>query len=697
MADREGINNSHLINRWLPFTIIPVARKRGGNFFLCPDGLRLIMLDFFTKAVPTQAYLKAGIMGGPGDGKTYTAALIAIGLHKLLKAKGLPEGNNPIAVLETSEMGVHWLIPMFEAAGIQLMHRKTRRFTDFGEGMRRAADAKMITMVDTVTGFWVELVEAHKDVLGRQTLMMEDWAQPKAQWAETMEDFKNLPGHTILCGRAGFEYGRFENEATGRMDLERTGVRMKAEGDTGYEPSLLIYMKKQTDLSNPALPRLYHTATILKDRSCKLHGQTFDNPTFETFLPHIEGINLGGEQINPVEGNSRHIVVDPRSGRAWYDEKNCVLDEIDTLLANKIPGMSADDKKRRGDLLQSHFGTLSRERLRTLHLDVLTRGYNSLHVELTGTPPTIPGNQSPTATAASERAERVKPALDPNGVPGSPLNELRDRFAAEPVTIPAAGTGETLKPAAVATSNTPENGENSGVAADNRTVDESESQLEHIRNSAEDAPAPPPIRRKRGRPPGSKNKPVGTPAPSPAPAAPDTSPDAPAQPAPDTSGQAPAEPAPDVRAQSEADDEAERANRSRQALAEATKPAPAGDQPEAPNRKRGRPPGSKNKATSGAVPIESKPEKAAAPAKTGPDVGKWDVFIVEAAKAAEANGIKKDAFTRGINLTIANAQLTSTASDKLPAEFLGDLYDAIVEGRWDAKSGSFIGAAAQPV
>jgi hypothetical protein len=147
-------------------------------------------------------------------------------------------------LLESSEFGVDWIMPMFAARNIQLKHRKSKSFADFSMGMRRAAEAGMICVVDSVTGYWVELVEAHRMALGRIDLMMEDWAALKQLWAQTMEDFKNLPGHIILCGRAGFEYARFENEATGRMELERTGVRMKAEGDTGYEPSLLVYLKK---------------------------------------------------------------------------------------------------------------------------------------------------------------------------------------------------------------------------------------------------------------------------------------------------------------------------------------------------------------------------------------------------------------------------------------------------------------------
>jgi hypothetical protein len=655
--------------------------------------------DFFHDAVPTQAFLKAGIIGGAGDGKTYTSALIAIGLHKLLVSRGLMEATRPVALLESSEFGVDWIIPMFEAANIPLKHKKSKAFRDFSIGMRRAADAGMICMVDSVTGYWVELVESHRMALNRVDLMMEDWAALKMLWGQTMEDFKNLPGHIILAGRAGFEYARFENEATGRMELERTGVRMKAEGETGYEPSLLVFLKKAFDMTDPARPRIYHTATILKDRSQAIHGQTFDNPTFETFLPHISRINLGGKHIGVGDENSRFMVTDPRSGRNWFEEKTCVLDEIDTLLANSIPGMSADDKKRRGDLLLKHFQTLSRERLRTLSVPTLQRGYKSLHVELVGTEPTIPGKL---------------PTAPPEGNPDSPLTELADRFAQPEAAAPAAAA--------------PSNGNGSAAPAAPAAPDTVEDKIRAAAEPAAEVEAPP-IRR-RGRP--KKAQAASTIGEAPAPM------DKPAE---NTPG------ATQKEAQSEADLAAEREERNRRTLAAATAPAeaappikrgrgrprkdplagatpsplpalpkpmqravasgesrtvdtstaqaPPADASATPavKRGRGRPKGAKNKKTAEA----SNGEAAAAPTngqESAPDVGNWSVFLPEATRAAAAQGITGSRFNTGMNLTLTNARLMAVSHDKLPREFLLDLYDAIVEGRWNPESGTFQAAPA---
>ena len=54
---------------------------------------------------------------------------------------------------------------------------------------------------------------------------------------------------------------------------------MKAEGELGYEPSLLVLMEREMDM---AKMEVRHTARVPKDRSTLLDGRDFYNPTFDT-------------------------------------------------------------------------------------------------------------------------------------------------------------------------------------------------------------------------------------------------------------------------------------------------------------------------------------------------------------------------------------------------------------------------------
>ena len=83
----------------------------------------------FTKQESTQAYLKAGIMGFAGAGKTYTATDIAVGLVRHLKAGALPEGDRPIFFLDT-ETGSDYVATKIRESGVELFTAKTRAFKD---------------------------------------------------------------------------------------------------------------------------------------------------------------------------------------------------------------------------------------------------------------------------------------------------------------------------------------------------------------------------------------------------------------------------------------------------------------------------------------------------------------------------------------------------------------------------------------
>ena len=90
-------------------------------------------MSLFTKAENSSSFLKMGMMGFAGSGKTYTATSVAIGLHKLAKAK------KPIFFLDT-ETGSDWVKPRIEAAGVELFTAKTRAFRDLLEAVPEAEE-----------------------------------------------------------------------------------------------------------------------------------------------------------------------------------------------------------------------------------------------------------------------------------------------------------------------------------------------------------------------------------------------------------------------------------------------------------------------------------------------------------------------------------------------------------------------------
>lgn len=343
-----------------------------------------------------QCFLKMGLMGFQGAGKTFTASKVAIGLHQMLREKGLPGGDKPVYFLD-SESGSDWVKPDFDEAGIELAVLKTDVFdgkdpeTNQQIGLRPAMDelanSKAILIIDSVTHFWREMCDTYTKRKSQMyncdyRLQFSDWAFLKEQWGKFARGFVNGQVHVILCGRAGYEYDFFENQS-GKKELEKTGIKMKAEGETGHEPSIVCLMELVEDVMGKE-KKFSNICSVTKDRSRTLHGQTFTNPTFETFLPHIKKLNLGGKHVGIEETGASSAGIVPERGENYAAEKKATLDEIKQELVKHYPGQSAVEKKKKADILEECIGHRAWDRIETLSLQDLHNGREKLWKNLNG-------------------------------------------------------------------------------------------------------------------------------------------------------------------------------------------------------------------------------------------------------------------------------------------------------------------------
>lgn len=340
----------------------------------------------FEDVVNDQAYLKAGLMGLQGSGKTYTAAELAIGMHDLLVDRSLCSKDDPIFMCDT-EVGSAWIRGKLASAGKKFQADKTRAFKSLIEDCELVARQNGILIIDSITAYWRELCEAYAQKVKRRRLTFQDWGVIKGTWSEFTDLYVNGAFHCIMCGRQGYEYDFFEDD-DGKKQLEKTALKMKGEGETGYEPSLLMVMERHQELGqNNKIERVWRTAYILKDRANAIDGKSFENPTFNDFLPHIETLNLGGEHRGvDTSRTSESLIAKEQSREHEGTMRDVTLDEVKELIFKHIPGMAADDKSARGDLLEKHANTRSWKKLETYDLNELRRVHHKISVELENKP-----------------------------------------------------------------------------------------------------------------------------------------------------------------------------------------------------------------------------------------------------------------------------------------------------------------------
>lgn len=340
------------------------------------------------------AYLKMGVMGEAGSGKTHTSTLVAIGLVQYLRERKIAGSERPAFMLDT-ENGSSWIKPMFEAAGIELQVAKTRAFKDLVPAVREAEKNASVLLIDSVTHFWEELKDSYLSVLSERRkravteLEFQDWAYIKGQWKRFSDAFVISNLHCILCGRLGWEYEQTVNER-GKKQIEKSAVKMQAEKGLGYEPNILVWMERDMDLQSKVTTR---SATILKDRSRRLDGKQYDNPSFATFMPHVEFMALGGKHESvDLSRSSEDTMPETEEGKrdTTSIRREIEIEEIQATFADAIPGKTADDQKRKRELLLQCFNTRSWTEIEKLMpLEHLREGHKALREALKPSPAAI--------------------------------------------------------------------------------------------------------------------------------------------------------------------------------------------------------------------------------------------------------------------------------------------------------------------
>lgn len=327
------------------------------------------MASLLKPAEKQTAYLKAGILGFAGSGKTFTASDIAIGLSAMLGKK------KPVAFFDT-ETGSDYVVDRFKKKGVELLVAKTRAFTDLLEVVKDSEQSCDVLIIDSITHVWQELLEAYQKKHNVARLQFQHWGPIKGEWRRFTDAYLCSKVHIIMCGRAAWEYD-YETNEDGKKDLIKTGTKMRAETDMGYEPSLLLEMER-VKIDNADKKRkgstLVHRCHILKDRTDLMNGQIVDNPTFKNFLPIIKTLNIGGEHF--VLDTSRSS--DIKGADYSYEDKRRLqkiyTEEIEGDLVSTFPGQAKEEKKAKADILQAVFNTRSWTAICDFHPDQLKDG-----------------------------------------------------------------------------------------------------------------------------------------------------------------------------------------------------------------------------------------------------------------------------------------------------------------------------------
>lgn len=335
---------------------------------------------FFVKASNTKPYLKVAFEGFAGSGKTQTAARLAIGLHKKIKS------TKPIIMFDT-EKSSKFLTPMFEAENIELMVRESRTLVDLIKTMDfMQSGVSDILIIDSISHVWEEFIEAYKKDVDRTRLYIQDWGVVKPKWKKEFADrLVRDSYHTLMCGRASYEYDSELNEKNKR-EMFRSGIKMRAETETAYEPDCLVFMERHENLLDQKDKEIWRTATILKDRSTVIDSKIFEyhpgdpvKKVYDDFSPMINTyLSEPAEWTGIKEEGSEKMFPNEKNKSNYIEDKEIALEKIQAEILKVYPSSKAEDKQGKVQLLEQHFGTTSWKEIQKMSLKHLLEGLEKL-------------------------------------------------------------------------------------------------------------------------------------------------------------------------------------------------------------------------------------------------------------------------------------------------------------------------------
>lgn len=240
----------------------------------------------FRKAKAEQAALKVGLYGPPGSGKTFTALLCAEGLSKISGKKVAyvdTERGTDFYCQSVKDRSVHPDAFEFDAM-------YTRSITEVYAAIRGLNPSEYgVVVIDSITHIWEAAIASYSGKETRiGTIPFHAWAKIKKPYKDLIAYLLSSTMHLFLCGRQGNEFDADEESG----ELKKVGVKMKAEGETAYEPHILIRMEA---IKNVKTGTSTVTAFAEKDRTGILSGRTIENPSFDNMIKPLLGL-LGSTQ-----------------------------------------------------------------------------------------------------------------------------------------------------------------------------------------------------------------------------------------------------------------------------------------------------------------------------------------------------------------------------------------------------------------
>lgn len=254
----------------------------------------------FQKAVAKQGKARIALIGGPGDGKTWTA---------LVFATALADGG-PIGFIDTEHGSASKYATAEPGDGLfdfDVMEPDNFRLesllADIGEAAR---ERYPVLCVDSMSHYWSGKGGA-LDVVGGN---FNKWKDVTPVERRVIDALVSYPGHVIVCMRAKSDYVDVVG-GNGKTKKEKVGFKPDQREGIEFEFDVVAYMHRNGD--GVAM-------TVEKTRCPALHGEVFLNPNGETLEPLRAWLNRGEPDDTEYWAGRIHDATDEAALMVIYND-----------------------------------------------------------------------------------------------------------------------------------------------------------------------------------------------------------------------------------------------------------------------------------------------------------------------------------------------------------------------------------------
>jgi hypothetical protein len=337
--------------------------------------------------------IKTGWYGASGVGKTFSAAMLALGLSK-------EEHDGAPVWVTDSEDGWKFLKPVFAMEKVELVIRKVPTFlgmlTDLRDAERAGACVWNVDSLTTIFREWLKACQTKCGFNGQWGSEMRDG------WTAFVQTFLRSAIHCQALGRIKDVEEEMIVDDDGNTKRLKTGDKLNAGGKESFtfEPHLCLRLERERKdrvkkgLKLEGEGRVVHRVDVEKDRALVLNNKILRWNSLSGYKPggyrevwtslrahFIATQSTGDFSTIDTSQTSELLVNDGAASGEFYErrarrEKFCA--EIKACMDLFFGGRGGDDVKMRIAISDLIFGVKSREAADALPLEKLERGLRIL-------------------------------------------------------------------------------------------------------------------------------------------------------------------------------------------------------------------------------------------------------------------------------------------------------------------------------